>query len=105
MGDVGRFWGMKAPDRIPTCTTWEGLKDTEQRLRITNVKRHIAYLIKHRDSDEFRPEGSEPEGATTVAATPSSRPRVTMDDLVSLADPQWNPDFHLGLDYLWDHHG
>ena len=24
-----------------------------------------------------------------------------MDELASLADPQWNPDFHLGLDYLW----
>ena len=57
--------------------------------------------MKHRDSDEFRPEDYESEGTTTSAASPTARPRVTMDELASLADSQWNPDFHLGLDYLW----
>ena len=47
------------------------------------------------------PETHEPEGTDTGAASPTSKPRITMEDLASLADPQWNPDFHQGLDYLW----
>ena len=98
---LATFWGMKAPDLVPTCTTWQGLKDDGQPIRLTRIKRHLVYLKQYRDSDEFSPENYEAEGTDTGAASPTNKPRITMDDLASLADSQWNPDFHQGLDYLW----
>ena len=50
---LATFWGTKAPELVPTCTTWQELKDSEQPIRISRTKRHIIYLKEHRDSDEF----------------------------------------------------
>ena len=54
---LATFWGMKAPELVPTCTTWQVLKDNEQPIRLTKMKRHLAYLKQYRDTLEtvFRP--------------------------------------------------
>ena len=46
---LATFWGMKAPDLVPTCTTWQGLKDNGQPIRLTRIKRHLVYLKQYSD--------------------------------------------------------
>ena len=33
---LASFWGMRAPERVPTCTTWPTLWDKEEIIRTTN---------------------------------------------------------------------
>ena len=98
---LASFWGMRAPDRVPTCTTWPTLWDKEEPIRLSKFKRHIKYLEYYRASEEYPPEDAEVDAAETGASSPKPKKPITTEDLAALTDSEWNPDFHQALDYLW----
>ena len=98
---LASFWGMKAPKGIPTCTTWPTFQDEGIRVQLDNHRQHKQYLISLRRS--ISPSRRGPRSETSAPRTPiqTPKPPPTLDDLVAISDPTWNPDLHRGLDYLW----
>ena len=95
------FWGMKAPNVVPTCTTWSTFHDENRPIGQGFYRRYHRYLDSQRKSALTVP--SDPDVGITDPATPQPprRPQINLEVLVSLVDPTWNPDLHQGLDYLW----
>ena len=98
---MASFWGMKAPTVVPTCTTWPTFQDEEIRVQLDNHRQHIYYLESLRRS--ISPSRRGPRSETSAPRTPiqTPKPPPTLEDLVAISDPTWNPDLHKGLDYLW----
>ena len=98
---LASFWGMRAPNQVPTCTVWPTLSDKEDPIRMTKYKRHIKYLESYRATEEFPAEDAEVDTTEAGAIPPTPAKPITMDILLTLADSGWNPDYHQALDYLW----
>ena len=98
---MASFWGMKAPTVVPTCTTWSTFQDEEIRVQLDNHRQHKYYLDFLRRS--ISPSRRGPRSETSAPRTPiqTPKPPPTLEDLVEISDPTWNPDLHKGLDYLW----
>ena len=97
---LASFWGMKAPKVVPTCTTWPTFQDEGIRVQLDNHRQHKYYLssLRGSPSPSRRPRSETPAPRTPIQ-TP--KPPPTLEDLVAISDPTWNPDLHKGLDYLW----
>ena len=98
---LASFWGMGAPDAIPTCTTWSTFQDTGGPIGQGNYRRYHRYLETQRKS--ALTTSSDPDTGATDPKTPQppKTPQVKLEVLLSLVDPTWKPDLHRGLDYLW----
>ena len=98
---LASFWGMRAPKVIPTCTTWSTFYDEGSRIHLHNYRQHKHYLDSLRRS--ISPSRRGPRSETSAPRTPiqTPKPPPTLEDLVAISDPTWNPDLHKGLDYLW----
>ena len=90
---LASFWGMEAPDVIPTCTTWPTFQDMGRPIGQGFYRRYQRYLESQRKSALTTP-GDPDAGAT-------KKPQVNLEVLLSMVDPTWKPDLHRGLDYLW----
>ena len=98
---MASFWGMKAPKVIPTCTTWSIFQDEGIQVQLDRYRQHAYYLdsIRRSISPSRRDHRSETPAPRTPIQTP--KPPPTLEDLVEISDPTWNPDLHRGVDYLW----
>ena len=98
---LASFWGMKAPKVVPTCTTWSTFQDEGIRVQLDNHPQQKYYLSSLRRS--ISPSRRGPRSETSAPRTPiqTPKPPPTLEDLVAISDPTWNPDLHKGLDYLW----
>ena len=98
---LASFWGMGAPDAIPTCTTWSTFQDTGRPIGQGNYKRYYRYLEIQRKS-ALTTSGDPDTGATDPKTPqPPKKPHVNLEILLSMVDSTWKPDLHKGLDYLW----
>ena len=86
---------------VPTCTTWPTFRDEGIRVQLDNHRQHKHYLESLRRS--VSPSRRGPRSETSAPRTPiqTPKPPPTLEDLVAISDPTWNPDLHKGLDYLW----
>ena len=98
---MASFWGMKAPKVIPTCTAWSIFQDEGMQVQFDRYRQHAYYLdsIRRSISPSRRVHRSETPAPRTPIQTP--KPPPTLEDLVEISDPTWNPDLHRGVDYLW----
>ena len=98
---LASFWSMKAPRVIPTCTTWSIFQDEGIQVQMDSHRQHKSYLSSLRRSPS--PSRRGPRSETPAPRTPiqTPKPPPTIDDLVAISDPTWNPDLHKGLDYFW----
>ena len=98
---MASFWGMKAPKVIPTCTAWSIFQDEGVQVQFDRYRQHAYYLdsIRRSTSPSRRGHRSETPAPRTPIQTP--KPPPTLEDLVEISDPTWNPDLHRGVDYLW----
>ena len=98
---LASFWGMKAPMVVPTCTAWPIFQDEGTPVQMDRHRQHQYYLNSLRKSPS--PSRRGPRSGTPAPTTPiqTPKPPMTIDDLVAISDPSWNPDLHQGVDYLW----
>ena len=98
---IASFWGMKAPKVVPTCTAWSIFQDEGIQVQFDRYRQHAYYLdsIRRSTSPSRRVHRSETPAPRTPIQTP--KPPPTLEDLVEISDPTWNPDLHRGVDYLW----
>ena len=98
---MASFWGMKASKVIPTCTAWSIFQDEGIQVQFDRYRKHEYYLdsIRRSISPSRRVHRSETPAPRTPIQTP--KPPPTLEDLVEISDPTWNPDLHRGVDYLW----
>ena len=98
---LASFWGMGAPEVIPTCTTWSSFQDMGGPITQGPFKRFLQYLETKRRS--ALTTSGEPDAGDTDPRTPQppKKPQINLETLLSMVDPTWKPDMHKGLDYLW----
>ena len=92
---------MKAPEVVPTCTTWTTFQDEGIQVQLDNHRQHKYYLSSLRRSPSPSRRGPRSEASAPRTPIQTPKPPPTLEDLVAIADPTWNPDLHRGLDYLW----
>ena len=64
----------------------------------TTYRQHKCYLDSLR---RISPSRRGPRSETSAPRIQTPEPPPTIEDLVAISDPTWNPDLHQGLDYLW----
>ena len=98
---LASFWGMRAPKIVPTCTTWSIFQDEGIQIQMDGHRQHKYYLSLLRRSPS--PGRRGPRSETSAPRTPiqTPKPPPTLEDLIAISDPTWNPDLHQGMDYLW----
>ena len=77
---------------VPTCTTWQIFQDEGIRVQMDNHRQHKYYLsfLRRSPSPSRRGPRSETSAPRTPIQTP--KPPPTLEDLVAISDPTWNPD-------------
>ena len=98
---LASFWGMQAPQLVPTCTTWPTFPDQNRPITQGAYRRYRRYLESMRKSALTAARDSDAESVVSATPLPPRRPQADMEALLSMVDTTWHPNLHQGLDYLW----